>query len=278
MWSMRNDSLVNLQGRPGVRGLRHRGAGAGLERLRRRSTRRARSSWSLVNDPGLQDSTIFRGQDPHLLRPMDLQDRGGAASGRRRHPHRPYDRERDLSVDHRAVRVGRSAGPLETPASSLVVAGWLQQDAAARLFRQGGQDLAALSEAAGKRDSSPYRSTLQFDATVRSAIRRSETANVLGPLARARAARARGRAHRRALRPLRDRRPGGRRLDLQRRRGQRLWDGRGAGHGRGLRPERSPPRALTGLRRVRGRGIGADRLPGPGRPPRRSRSRTWPPS
>ena len=60
------------------------------------------------------------------------------------------------------------------------MAGWLQQDAAARLFRQGGQDLAALTAAAARRGFRPVPLTLQLDATVRSAIRRSETENVLG--------------------------------------------------------------------------------------------------
>ena len=79
---------------------------------------------------------------------------------------------------------------LETPPSSLMVAGWLSEDAAGRLFRQGGQDLAALSEAAAKQGFKAVPLGLQLDATVRSAIRRSETANVLGrwpgrgPLAR----------------------------------------------------------------------------------------------
>src|SRR6185312_8141669 len=69
---------------------------------------------------------------------------------------------------------------LETPPSALVVAGWLQEDAAARLFKQGGQDLGALSEAAAKRGFKATPLGLQLEAGVRSAIRRSETANVLG--------------------------------------------------------------------------------------------------
>ena len=39
---------------------------------------------------------------------------------------------------------------LESAASSLLVAGWLQQETAARLFRQAGQDLAALTAAAAQ--------------------------------------------------------------------------------------------------------------------------------
>jgi Zn-dependent M28 family amino/carboxypeptidase len=69
---------------------------------------------------------------------------------------------------------------LETPPSSLVVAGWLHQDAATRLFKQGGQDLRALSEAAAKPGFKAVSLGLQLDAAVRSTVRRSETANVLG--------------------------------------------------------------------------------------------------
>jgi Zn-dependent M28 family amino/carboxypeptidase len=69
---------------------------------------------------------------------------------------------------------------LETPSSSLLVAGWLHQDAAARLFRQGGQDLAVLTASAARKGFRAVPLNLQLQATVRSAIRRSETANVLG--------------------------------------------------------------------------------------------------
>jgi Zn-dependent M28 family amino/carboxypeptidase len=69
---------------------------------------------------------------------------------------------------------------LERPPGSLLVAGWLQQDAAARLFSQGGQDLAALTVAAAKKGFQPVPLKLQLDASVRSTVRRSETENVLG--------------------------------------------------------------------------------------------------
>jgi Zn-dependent M28 family amino/carboxypeptidase len=71
-----------------------------------------------------------------------------------------------------------------------MVAGWLHQDAATRLFKQGGQDLQALSEAAARPGFKAVPLKLQLQGTVRSAIRRSETENVLGrwpgrgPLAR----------------------------------------------------------------------------------------------
>src|SRR6185295_1925685 len=55
-----------------------------------------------------------------------------------------------------------------------------QQDAAARLFAQGGQDLAALTVAAAKKGFQPVPLKLQLAASVRSAMRRSTTENVLG--------------------------------------------------------------------------------------------------
>jgi Zn-dependent M28 family amino/carboxypeptidase len=62
------------------------------------------------------------------------------------------------------------------------VAGWLSHDAAARLFRQSGQDLAALTDQAATRQFRAVPLGIQLEASVRSAISRSETSNVLGRL------------------------------------------------------------------------------------------------
>jgi Zn-dependent M28 family amino/carboxypeptidase len=69
---------------------------------------------------------------------------------------------------------------LERAPGSLQVAGWLQQDAAGRLFARGGQDLATLTGAAARKGFRAVPLKLQLDAAVRSGIRRSETENVLG--------------------------------------------------------------------------------------------------
>ena len=69
---------------------------------------------------------------------------------------------------------------IEKPATSLLVAGWLNQDAAARLFREAGQDLSRLTDRAYERGFRAVPLGVQVEATVRSAIERSETHNVLG--------------------------------------------------------------------------------------------------
>jgi Zn-dependent M28 family amino/carboxypeptidase len=135
---------------------------------------------ALVNDPGLRDSTIFRGKIltyyGRWTYKIEEARRQGAAGILMVHT------TESATYPWTTVLSGW-VGPqvrLETPPSSLMVAGWLQEDAAARLIQQGGQDLRALSEAAAKRGFKAVPLGLQLQAGVRSAIRRSETANVLG--------------------------------------------------------------------------------------------------
>jgi Zn-dependent M28 family amino/carboxypeptidase len=71
---------------------------------------------------------------------------------------------------------------LETPPSSLMVAGWLQQETAARLFQAGGQDLAQLTATAARPGFKAVPLGVTVSASVKSSIRRTETANVLGRL------------------------------------------------------------------------------------------------
>nr|MBA2459726.1 M20/M25/M40 family metallo-hydrolase [Gemmatimonadales bacterium] len=71
---------------------------------------------------------------------------------------------------------------LETPPGSLVVAGWLQRDVAGRLFQQGEKNLDELAKAAARPGFRGVPLGVRLRGTVRSAIRRSETANVLGRL------------------------------------------------------------------------------------------------
>ena len=134
----------------------------------------------LVNDPGLRDSTIFRG--PILTYygrwtyKIEEAQRQGAAGILMVHT--------TESATYPWSTVQSSwTGPqvrVEEPPTSLLVAGWLNQETAAKLFRQGGKDLAALMDQAAKRGFKPVPLGLQIDATVRSEVRRSETYNVLG--------------------------------------------------------------------------------------------------
>ena len=135
---------------------------------------------TLVNDPGLRDTTIFRG--PILTYygrwtyKIEEARRQGAAGILMIHT------TESATYPWTTVQSGWT-GPqvrIEEPATSLLVAGWLSQEAAGRLFRQGGQDLAQLMEKAATREFRAVPLGVQLDASVRSAITRSRTSNVLG--------------------------------------------------------------------------------------------------
>jgi Zn-dependent M28 family amino/carboxypeptidase len=137
---------------------------------------------ALVNDPGLRDSTIFRG--PILTYygrwtyKIEEAQRHGAAGILLVHT--------TESATYPWSTVQSSwTGPqvrIEKPPTSLLVAGWLNENVAARLFQASGHDLSRLSEQAYKRGFRPVPLGAQIEATVRSAIERSKTDNVLGRL------------------------------------------------------------------------------------------------
>ncbi len=137
---------------------------------------------TLVNDPGLRDSTIFRG--PILTYygrwtyKIEEARRQGAAGILLVHT------PESATYPWTTVLSGWT-GPqvrLEEPPTSLLVAGWLSQDAAAQLFRAGGHELARLTEQAAARNFRGVPLGVQLEARVRSAISRSQTHNVLGRL------------------------------------------------------------------------------------------------
>jgi Zn-dependent M28 family amino/carboxypeptidase len=134
----------------------------------------------LVNDPGLRDTTIFRG--PILTYygrwtyKIEEAQRHGAAGILLVHT--------TESATYPWSTVQSSwTGPqvrIEEPPTSLLIAGWLSQDAATRVLRLGNQDLAGLMDRAFHPGFKPVPLGIQLDATVKSQIRRSETSNVLG--------------------------------------------------------------------------------------------------
>ena len=136
----------------------------------------------MVNDPGLRDSTIFRG--PILTYygrwtyKIEEAQRQGAAGILLVHT--------TESATYPWTTVKSSwTGPqvrIEVPSTSLMVAGWLSQDAATRIFRQAGQDLNSLMDQAATRQFRALPLGLQVEASVRSGISRSETSNVVGRL------------------------------------------------------------------------------------------------
>lgn len=189
MWSMRNDSLVTVQGDAVFVGYGIVAPEYGWNDYAGIDVK-GKIVVTLVNDPGLQDSTIFRGKIltyyGRWTYKIEEARRQGAAGILMVHT------TESATYPWTTVLSGW-VGPqvrLEMPPSSLVVAGWLHQDAASRLFSQGGQDLAALSRAAARKGFQAVPLNLRLEATVRSAIRHSSTDNVLGrwpgkgPLAR----------------------------------------------------------------------------------------------
>jgi Zn-dependent M28 family amino/carboxypeptidase len=135
---------------------------------------------ALVNDPGLRDSTIFRGSIltyyGRWTYKIEEAQRQGAAGILLVHT--------TESATYPWTTVQSSwTGPqvrIEVAPKSLLVAGWLSQDAAAKLFRQGGQDLTSLMDQAARRGFKAVPLGIQLQATVHSDIQRSETSNVLG--------------------------------------------------------------------------------------------------
>ncbi len=179
MWSMRNDSLVQVRGDVVFAGYGIVAPELGWNDYEGLDAK-GKIVVVLVNDPGLQDSTIFRGKIltyyGRWTYKIEEARRQGAAGILVVHT------TETATYPWTTVLSGwvGSQVRLETPPASLIVAGWLQQEVAARLFQQGGQDLAALTAAAARRGFRPVPLTLQLDATVRSTIERSETENVMG--------------------------------------------------------------------------------------------------
>jgi len=179
LWSMRNDSMVSAKGDLVF-------VGYGIVA--------PENDWNdyegtdvknkivvaLVNDPGLRDSTIFRG--PILTYygrwtyKIEEARRQGAAGILLVHT--------TESATYPWTTVQSSwTGPqvrIEEPPSSLLVAGWLSEDAASRLFKAGGQDLPGLMDQAARRGFRAVPLGISLDATVQSEIARSATSNVLG--------------------------------------------------------------------------------------------------
>ena len=179
MWSMRNDSLVRAQGDAVFAGYGIVAPEYGWNDYASLDAK-GKIVVVLVNDPGLQDSTIFRGKIltyyGRWTYKIEEAQRQGAAGILMVHT------TESASYPWTTVLSGW-VGPqvrLERSPGSLQVAGWLQQDAAARLFGQGGQDLAALTAAAARKGFQAVPLKLQLEAAVRSTIRRSVTENVLG--------------------------------------------------------------------------------------------------
>src|SRR6476660_2459291 len=164
MWSMRNDSLVTSHADAIFAGYGIVAPEFGWNDYAGLDAK-GKIVIVLVNDPGLQDSTIFRGKIltyyGRWTYKIEEARRQGAAGILMVHT------TESATYPWTTVLSGW-VGPqvrLEVPPSSLVVAGWLHQDAAATLFRQAGQDLSALSTAAARKGFQAIPLKLQLHAT-----------------------------------------------------------------------------------------------------------------
>ena len=136
----------------------------------------------LVNDPGLRDSTIFRGSIltyyGRWTYKLEEAARRGAAGVLLVH--------NDTMATYGWQTVANSwTGDqvrLLKPNTALRWAGWIQQGAAAALLRERGLDLAQLMGAAARRDFRPVATGIVAHATITSSVRRVPTANVIARL------------------------------------------------------------------------------------------------
>lgn len=188
LWSMRNDSVIGSQSDLVFVGYGIVAPEYGWDDYQGADVKN-KIVVALVNDPGLRDSTIFRG--PILTYygrwtyKIEEAERQGAAGILLIHT------TESATYPWTTVQSGWT-GPqvrIEEPPTSLLVAGWLSNEAATRLFHSAGQDLGRLMDLAATRQLKAVPLTTRIEATVRSAITRSETSNVLarlpgrGPLA-----------------------------------------------------------------------------------------------
>ncbi len=136
----------------------------------------------LVNDPGLRDPAIFRGRIltyyGRWTYKLEEAARRGAAGVLLLH------NDTMATYGWNTVRNSWTGDQVRLlqPATSLAFAGWITQGTAAELLRGRGHDLARLMDAASRRDFRPVATGLTVQAGVRSALRRTSTANVIGRL------------------------------------------------------------------------------------------------
>ncbi len=136
----------------------------------------------LVNDPGLRDSSIFRGKIltyyGRWTYKLEEAARRGAVGALLMH------NDTMATYGWQTVKNSWSGEQirLDNPPTSLAFAGWLTQPVTADLLRARGLDLAQLMAAAQRRDFRPVPTGLEVAVTVRSTLQRMATVNVLGRL------------------------------------------------------------------------------------------------
>jgi Zn-dependent M28 family amino/carboxypeptidase len=137
----------------------------------------------LVNDPGIQDSSVFLGSVltyyGRWTYKLEEAARRGAVGAILIHT--AESATYPWAVVHGSWTVEQFK--LDRPESpSLAFAGWVQYEAAAAALRRAGHDLAALTRAAATREFRPLRTGLHAAVTVESDVRRVPSENVAGML------------------------------------------------------------------------------------------------
>lgn len=137
----------------------------------------------LVNDPGLQDSTIFRGRELTYYGRWTYKLEQGARMGAAAVIliHTATSATYPWSVVRGSWSVEQFT--LDQPRNpSLALAGWVTEDAARTALAAAGLSLDSLMRAAGRRDFRPVSTGLRGDIAVRSTIRHIQSVNVVARL------------------------------------------------------------------------------------------------
>lgn len=138
----------------------------------------------LVNDPGLQDSTVFNGRAltyyGRWTYKLEEAARRGALGALLIHT------TESATYPWAVVRGSWSVEQLKldhTPAQSLVFAGWVTHDATTTALAQAGWNLDSLTRAAARRDFRPVVTGLHAALEITSTLRRVGSENVVAKLA-----------------------------------------------------------------------------------------------
>jgi len=137
----------------------------------------------LVNDPGLQDSTIFNGKAltyyGRWTYKLEEAARQGAVGALLVHT------TESATYPWEVVRGSWSVEQFmldRVRAQSLAFAGWVQHDVAQRALAQAGLDLDSLTRAAARRDFRPVATGIHAAVEITSALRHVASDNVVGKL------------------------------------------------------------------------------------------------
>lgn len=136
----------------------------------------------LVNDPGLRDSTIFRGKTLTYYGRWTYKLEEAARRGARGVLLVHNDTMATYGWNTVVNSWTGDQVRLLTPNASLAWAGWITQSAATAMLRDRNLDLPRLMDAAARRDFRPVSTGITVHGSVSSVVRRTTTANVVARL------------------------------------------------------------------------------------------------